>query len=132
MVRPQKVEKDAANFPGAKLIVTKKAVKKSGAKKRKSNKSRKKVIKEIKELAKRTTPLAPRAAYARIFREIADEAAIENSALRWEKTAVDVLIAGTEAMLHDLMSSATTLTELRGAETLSIKDIKGVMKLKLK
>lgn len=130
MARPSKVEKekDVQKFPGSTLIVGKKKV---GAKKRKSgmSKSKKRAIKEIKELCKKTTSVVPRTAYERLFREIANNAAVDNPAVRWKSTAIDMLITGTDAMIEDLMKKAAMMTTLRRAETLQVQDMKAVMQL---
>lgn len=130
MARPTKVEKDAAKFPGdAKLIIKKK--KPAGAKKRKSgiSKSKRKAIREIRDLAKRTRPMVPRAAYERLFREIGNKYCVENQEVRWKKGAIEILICGAEGMMEKVMSKAAKLTDLRNAETLSVKDLKSVLAL---
>ena len=107
-------------------------------------------MRQIKQVASSTTPSIPRAAYKRIFkwappcvpghsppsgaltvlshREIGNESSL-NGGVRWNSSAVNVLIAASEAMVGNLFEKAATLTDLRAKKTISLGDLKSVRTL---
>ena len=120
MVRPQKVEKAAKEFPGKpKLEATKKR-----RKSKNPGKWRKRALKEIKSLAKRTTPMVPRAVYERLCKSIGNDSSITENGVRWSKDAIDMIAAATEAYAETTLAKAALVTVGRGRETRSSSDLK--------
>lgn len=119
MVRPQKVEKASKEFPGKVKPVHKKKRRKGAP-----SKWKKRAIKEIKALAKRTTPMVPRAVYERLCKSIGTDSSITETGVRWTKDAIDMVAAATEAYGEAVLAKAAVITASRGRETLSAVDLK--------